>query len=293
MNLRRSCARSALFALTLACVSQPILSTPTSAEDAPRIQVRRTPDRVRFGLIGETRKGPAPTLFLFASGIEEMERQPVYTQVARILAGHGWVSIVLDPPCHGEDVRLGEPAGLGGWCHRLEQGEDFVPAFTAKARAVLDVLARDGVADPGRVAACGTSRGGFLAFHLAASEPRIKAVAGISPVTRLGALREFATPGQRAKGEPLDAVRLAPRLADRALWLSIGNNDVRVNTDDAIAFTRAVVRAAVRPESPNDVIPVELVVAPTPGHSKIEQAHELLAAWLLRRFPPTKEGNAP
>ena len=72
-----------------------------------------------------------------------------------------------------------------------------VAEIVAKARAVLDLLVHQGIADPERVAACGTSRGGFLAYHFAASESRVKAVAGISPVTRLNALRELATTSRR------------------------------------------------------------------------------------------------
>ena len=75
---------------------------------------------------------------------------------------------------------------------------------------------------------------------------------------------------------------------NRAVWLSIGNNDLRVNTDDAIAFTREVVRATAPPDKPNAVIPVELLVTPTPGHSKIDRAHELLAEWLIIRFATLK-----
>ena len=71
---------------------------------------------------------------------------------------------------------------------------------------------------------------------------------------------------------------------NRAVWLSIGNNDLRVSTDDAILFTRAAVQATVRPDKPDAVIPVELIVAPTPGHSKIDRAHELLATWLVRQM---------
>jgi dienelactone hydrolase len=276
--------------LVLILVTHPNLSGAADADELLAIQVRRTADKVRFGVIGEVKQkqAPAPTLFVFAHGIEEMQRQPVYTEVARLLAKQGWISIIVEPPCHGEDVRDGEPKQLDGWRHRLEHDDAWVNAFTTKASAVLDLLIKDGIIDPERVAVCGTSRGGFLAYHFAAAEPRIKAAAGISPVTRLTALREFSTTTQRVKAEQLDVTRLAPKLAGRAIWLSIGNNDARVNTDDAIAFTREVVRAAARPDNPDAVIPVELLVAPTPGHSKIDQAHELLAAWLIHRFPVAK-----
>ena len=273
-------------ALALACLVQTVPGGSAIADETREIQVRRTPDNVRYGLIGEVQNGngPAPTLFVFAHGIEDMERQPGYTEVSVILANQGWISVVIDPPCHGEDVRTGEPAQLDGWRHRIEQDDDFMSAFTAKARSVLDVLVKDGVTDADRVAACGTSRGGFLAFHFAAADPRVKAAAGISPVTRLTALREFSTISQREKVEQLDVARLAPKLRGRAIWLSIGNNDARVNSDDAIAFTRDVVRAAAQPDKPNAVIPVELLVAPSQGHSKIDQAHELLAKWLFNQL---------
>lgn len=268
-------------------VAHPNLSGSIAADEPSAIQVRRTADKVIFGVIGEIKpkQAPAPTLFVFAHGIEEMQQQSVYTEVARLLAKQGWISVIVEPPCHGEDDRDGEPKQLDGWRHRLEHNDAWISAFTTKASAVLDLLIKDGITDPERVAVCGTSRGGFLAYHFAAAEPRVKAAAGISPVTRLTALREFSTTTQREKAEQLDVARLASKLAGRAIWLSIGNNDARVNTDDAIAFTREVVRAAARPDNPDVVIPVELLVAPTPGHSKIDQAHELLSAWLAHQFP--------
>lgn len=287
-----SLTRFGWLAVALACLVLSVPSASAMADETREIQVRRTPDNVRYGLIGEVQNGklPAPTLFVFALGIEDMLRQPVYTEVSAILARQGWISVVIDPPCHGEDVRVGEPAQLDGWRHRIEHGDDFMSAFSAKARAVLDVLIKDGITDPERVAACGTSRGGFLAFHFAAADPRVKVVAGISPVTRLTALREFSTTSQREKAEQLDVAQLAPKLRGRAIWLSIGNNDTRVSTDDAIAFTREVVRAAAQPDKPDAVIPVELLVAPSQGHSKIDRAHELLGIWLIDKLQDAAGG---
>jgi dienelactone hydrolase len=286
--------RLVLVILCISCISQFVLPSLAAAEPS-EIEVRRTADDVRYGVIGEIGKTPKPTLIVVAHAIEEMQRQPVYTEVAAILAPQGWLSIVIEPPCHGEDARPGEPAQLEGWRARLEHDEEFIPAFAAKCRAILDELIQQKITDADRVAVCGTSRGGFLAYHLAAADPRVKAAAGISPVTNLLALREFASTSHRQQAEQLDVRRLAPKLSGRAVWLSIGNNDTRVNTDDAIAFTREVVRASANPEKPDAVIPVELLVAPTPGHSKIDQAHVLLAAWLIKHVPPkaNPEKGAP
>ncbi|HVC95332.1 MAG TPA: prolyl oligopeptidase family serine peptidase, partial [Pirellulales bacterium] len=139
--------------------------------------------------------------------------------------------------------------------------------------------------DPEHVAAYGTSRGGFLAVHFAAADRRVRAVAGVSPVTNLLALSEFSGTNAREKAEQLSLANQASRLAGCAVWVSIGNHDERVSTDDAIDFTRAVVReAAAKSHDPKVVIPVELVVAPAAGHTKIDQAHELLAAWIVKQF---------
>ncbi|MFO1021111.1 MAG: prolyl oligopeptidase family serine peptidase [Planctomycetales bacterium] len=251
---------------------------------AVEIQLRRTAGNVPFGLIGEVGSGkaPAPTLFVIAHGLDVMRTEEVYTEVAVQLAREGWVCVILEPPCHGEDVVPGEPKYLEGWRSRVERDQEFIGAFTAKGRAVLDLLIAEKVADPDRVAVYGTSRGGFLAYHLAAAEPRIKAAAGVSPVTRLTALREFSGMKDPAKAEQWDVARLGSKLAGRAIWLSIGNNDLRVNCDDAIAFTRSVVRASARPDKPEAIIPVELLVGPAAGHTKIEKAHERLAEWLRK-----------
>lgn len=262
------------------------------AEGAPKIMVRRTPDNIPFGVIGDSGKRPRPTLFVFAHGLEVMGREPVYTEAAVMLSARGWLGIVVEPPCHGEEVRPGEPPELSGWRYRLEHDDDLVSAFNAKTRAVLDFLVEEGSVDPRRVAVYGTSRGGFLAFHFAASEPRVHAIAAISPVTELLALREFHGTSQPEKAKHLDLARLAPKLAGRDIWLSIGNKDDRVNTEAAIAFTRAVVAATARADKPDAIIPVDLLVGPTAGHSKIERAHELLVEWFSNTCR-RREGGRP
>ncbi|GIT31209.1 MAG: hypothetical protein Ct9H300mP1_32550 [Planctomycetaceae bacterium] len=84
------------------------------------------------------------------------------------LARHGWLYVTLDPPCHGRDAKKGEPAALSGWAHRVKNGEDLVGPFTKRCRDVLDWLIARKYTDPDRIAAGGTSRGGFCALHFAA-----------------------------------------------------------------------------------------------------------------------------
>lgn len=264
-----------------------ILNNAIIADESLRMQLRRSSTGVPYGIIQRETlsRTPAPTLFIVANTFDAMQKELVYTEVARLLAPQGWVSVILEPPCHGEDARDDEPGQLDGWRYRIEHDGPFLEAFNARATAVLDELIQQKLTDPNRVAACGTSRGGFVAYHFAAAEPRIRAVAGISPVTRLNALREFSTTEHPEKVEPFNAIHLAPKLTGKAVWLSIGNNDARVNTDDAIAFTRAVVNASAAAASPDARIPVDLFVARSSGHSKVDQAHELLAGWLQDQLP--------
>lgn len=260
-----------------------VLASPVSAA-LPAMQIHRLPDGVRFAVIGERPSQPAPTLFVLQGSLESIEGEPTYTKVVRILSGSGFIGVALDAPAHGENMRVGEPPELKGWRARVERGEDFVSSFVGHARSVLDYLIAEGYTDPEKVAACGTSRGGFLAFHFAAMEPRIKLVAGISPVTDLMALQEFeGIPASEGAGK-LSLAKLALQLAGRRVWVSIGNHDLRVGTDRAIEFTRALVTNAAPPRRTDAVIPVELLVSPTAGHANIDAAHELLAAWIIRQF---------
>jgi predicted esterase len=74
--------------------------------------------------------------------------------------------------------------------------------------------------------------------------------------------------------------RQADKLADRPVWIVIGNRDERVGTDRAIAFTRELARAAAARKLP---ALVELHVTTTPGHSTPPAAHDEAAAWLAAR----------
>jgi poly(3-hydroxybutyrate) depolymerase len=190
----------------------------------------------------------------------------------------------LDVPAHGEDHRPDEASELNGWRERVDHGEKLVLPFAENASKVLDRLIQEGIADPARVGAYGTSRGGFMAFHFAALDRRVKVVAGISPVTDLSALREFHGSAHPESVEKLSLIHLVPSLAGRPVWISIGNHDERVQTDAAIAFTRALVNYNAQGKQDDAVIPVDLLVGPTPGHTKIDRASELLADWILRQF---------
>lgn len=242
------------------------------------INVFHTPTGVRFGLLGEKGPSPAPTLFIFAVDLETSLESTDFASVGHALAKQGFLLVSLDVPCHGKDREEGEPEGLTGWRARIERGGDPVSAFTARASKVLDYLIGEGYTDSQKVVACGTSRGGFIALHFAAAEPRVLCVAAFCPLTDLLALREFDGMQHHQATRAFNTVHLSNRLANRGVWVRIGLDDERVGTDNAIALTRRIVEAAaVQGLQPN----VELHVAPPVGHGVPPNAHEAAAAWIL------------
>lgn len=78
--------------------------------------------------------------------------------------------------CHvtDKDQKSGEPAGIAGWRHRLEAGQDLMADLNQRTTKMLDYLVANGFTDVEKIAVTGTSRGGFSALHVSAHDKRIK-----------------------------------------------------------------------------------------------------------------------
>lgn len=240
-----------------------------------------TIDDIPFGLLGNRGAAPAPTVFVFSTTLQESLGNPAYCRVANVLQQYGFLAVSLDLPCHGSDARAGEPENpLSGWRVRLQAGEAMVEAFTSRASRVLDWLVAEQYTDPAHVAACGTSRGGFIALHLAAADPRVRAAVAFAPVVTLPALAEFRGAAHHPAVRALNLTDAAERLCERAIWITIGADDTRVGTDYAITLTRKIVLCGREHGCPADV---ELHVLPAPGHATPSGAHDAAAAWVLAR----------
>jgi len=230
-----------------------------------------------YAMVPSNTGKPAPTLLLFAmAGADTLITEP-YCRVGRLLHVLGWNVASLDIPCHGADCRAGEPPELDGWAARTAAAEDIVAPFQRRVNDMVAHLVAKGVADPARIAAAGTSRGGFMAFHAAAGNPCIRAVAAFAPVTDVQALSEFA--GQEANPliKRLALINTVDTLAGRAVWIIIGNADDRVDTGKAMDFACALATAGKRHQPACDVT---VRVVPTPGHTSCAQWHDDAAAWL-------------
>ena len=86
---------------------------------------------------------------------------------------------------------------------------------------------------------------------------------------------------------PHNVLAFADKLADRAVWLSIGNDDGRVNTGDCITVARSLVAQSRRRHPDQKTVPVELVVGPSEGHRAIEDAYSLAARFVAKHVPRT------
>ncbi len=251
-------------------------------ETGRSVVISQTAGGVRFGTWGERPAAPAPTLFIFSSTIEESLGNAYYRQCGNELAEKGYLCVSLDLPCHGKDERTDEPKGLSGWRDRAVKGEDFMAPMVTRAKKVLDHLIAEGYTDATKTAACGTSRGGFVAAHVAGADERVRCVAAFAPVTDLTGLREFHGTGENPLVRSLSLRQKADELAGRAVWLVIGDQDARVDTDRTIELARRITAAslAVKKESR-----VELHVMPDArGHAIPDSSAARAAAWITEQL---------
>ncbi len=252
---------------------------------AAELRLMQTPRGTHYGIFADKPSKPAPTLFIIGNPISMMgqEKMGYLLGTGQILAKHGWIYVVLDPACEGYDLKEGQPSGLRGWAAHAKKGEDFVGPYARNCVDVLDHLIAEGVTDPRRVVVQGVSRGGFCALHFAAREPRIQAVVGVSPVTNPLALTELAgVTAPEAATISLDG--FLERLSGRPVWISIGNSDDRVSTDDCIGFTRRLVAATRRLQPKLNLIPVHLHIGVSAGHRSPDDAYGSSADFLLAHF---------
>ena len=72
----------------------------------------------------------------------------------------------------------------------------------------------------------------------------VKCVAAFAPVTDLLALREFRGMEKHAATRSLAIINYADKLAGRPIWLCIGNQDDRVDTDKCLLRSPPLAKGA-------------------------------------------------
>jgi dienelactone hydrolase len=274
-------------------VLAPVLLDNSASADEPVSAVitrLKTPDGVEYGTWGVLAKKSAPTLFMLSGTIEGTLGEPYFRQCGNELAELGYLVVSIDLPCHGTQAIKGEPAGLSGWGHRVGNNEDIVAEANARLSKVLDHLIETGLTDPERVAAAGTSRGGFLAIHFAAHDPRVKCVAGFAPVTDLAALTEFRAKQEHPLVGKLSLRNQAEKLAGRPVWIIIGDVDERVGTHHAVELASRLSALAKEKKIASNV---ELHVMSEPrGHTTPKGASTLAADWVHGHLAETPQSTS-
>lgn len=144
--------------------------------------------------------------------------------IGRKLAKRGVAALSIDLPLHGErpgnirDISMRTPfAIVAKWKLALSE-----------ATTALDFLASHPETDSTRIGLVGYSLGAFLGAHVAAGDPRVKAVV-LAAAGDLPAGTPFA-PLVRSMADPLRGVR---GLAGRPLLMVSGKLDPTVRADQA------------------------------------------------------------
>lgn len=191
-------------------------------------------------------------------------------------AGHRAAS--FDLPAHGERVD-DRGTGIDGMCARFLAGEDPFVQFAKDGTAVIDQLIERGEAQAGQIVAAGTSRAGYCSLRLAAADRRVAAVAAFAPVTDWRVLREFAAVRDRDDVAGLALEHHAKGLAGRAVYVAIGNHDLRVGTDACARFVSKLAEIEGTPEGKSRL--QFLIVDDSEGHSLDNRWRERGAQFLL------------
>lgn len=268
-----------LLAVTLWCLTA---AHGLRADQPPAVKTIQTEGGVRFAVLGDKPAKPAPTLIVLAGGAEETLASAYFLQSGVPLGKQGYLCVSIDLPCHGQEVMAGEGAGIAGWRQRLEADKPLMSDLGRRGKAMLDYLVANGYTDVEKIAATGTSRGGFSALHLAAQDPRIRCVAAMAPVTDLFVVTEFKGMQHPERAAALSVSNLANELANRNVWLVIGDRDERVGTDNMIAFGRKLSAVAIEKKF-NTSIELHVLAEPQ-GHTTPKGAAQQSAAWIAEQL---------
>lgn len=194
-------------------------------------------------------------------------RKENHADFARLAAATGWAALAFDARGHGESEGAISPRAV----------EDVI--------AMAELLAAHTGVDERRVAARGSSMGGFLAIHAAALAPRIAGVIAVCPASEDGLARGLRRGELEMRVEdPLaleawlatnDLRRAAARLRGQPLILLHAEGDEQVPSE----WSEELYESAPEPR--------KLILVPGGDHRSLQHDAELQAValgWLGKRL---------
>ncbi len=222
--------------------------------------------------------GPLPAFLYFSlSGPDSLSLEPYNLPVTN-MEGDNIRIFSISLPYH-DDYDKREVVSM--WAHEIQDGKDFITPFIESAQQAIDELIEEDVIDPDHLAVGGLSRGSFIATHLAAREPRIKALVGFAPLTQLKVSTSFKELHNAPLLEQLSIFRLKEQLKNTAIRYYIGNRDTMVQTTACYEFVRELTDFVY--DSGTRSPQVELILSPSigyKGHGTSQEKFEDGAHWI-------------
>lgn len=203
-------------------------------------------------------QGPLPALIYFALSGEESLMLAPYNQPAEDLSLAPIRVFSFSLPFHGPGYDAKH--AMEAWAHAFHTHPQFLQEFLLNAHENVLHLIKNGWIDPEKIAVGGLSRGGLIAGHLAAMEPRIKIVLGYAPLTSFKFLSESIKDSEIAS---LSLNSIIDNLLDKSLRFYIGNRDTRVDTDACYQFIRKLTERCYEKE--HRIAKVELIITQSAG----------------------------
>lgn len=216
-------------------------------------------------------EGSLPAFFYFAlSGNDSLYLNP-FNQPIAFLEHFPIRCISFTLPFHGHNYDNNKALEL--YEHELQLNPNFLDKFFMDCLRNIDYLVQQKIIDEEKIAVGGLSRGGFIATHLAARDPRLKYILGFAPLTRF--------PGSFG----LDLHSLVEKLTDKHVRFYIGNRDLRVGTEACFQFISLLTENVFHHghRSP----PIELIISPSigfKGHGTPPHVFKAGAQWIVEKL---------
>lgn len=222
--------------------------------------------------------GVLPAFFYFAlSGEDSLHLDP-YNQPIAFLKDAPLRCFSFTIPFHGPGFDNNKAIDL--WRDEFLKNPQFLDHFFQKCISNIDYLIKQGIVDEEKIAVGGLSRGGFVATHLAARDPRIKYVLGFAPVTKLSFLEEL-----QDAGHGWDLIDQVHQLMHVRLRYYIGNRDLRVSTRACFDFIEKLTDTTFHHGHRSPTI--ELIISPSvgfKGHGTLPHTFKDGIEWLKKQL---------
>jgi esterase FrsA len=221
-------------------------------------------------------EGPLPSIvYLALCAKDSLTKDPINEPV-QFLADQRIRFFSIDLPAHENDRSPYE--ALASWAHDIEQGTDIFTPFFNQVMESITYGITNNLIDPEQLGIAGLSRGGFLAIHLAALDPRLKAIVLFAPLTNLATSKDLRPIADHPLAKKFNLEALTDTVTNKKIRFYMGNKDSRVDTKSCIDFAWSLMEKSTL-RAPQ----IELIITPSigqMGHGTSPEMFQQGAKWL-------------